>query len=732
MTKKKICVVTAARSEYGHMKWLIKDLSQTEGVELQLVVTGGHLSAEQGHTIDEIKADGMPIAKIVDAHVQNSTPKEITDTMGRMATGFSEAFAELEPDLLVVLGDRYELLPICSAAFMQRIPIAHISGGDITEGALDDGVRNAVSMMATYHFPSTKPSADNIARMRNSDKDIYIVGEPSLEAFNRIELWDRKKLAENLGLSESTKWVLCTFHSVTKESITSNINAAKNLINSLLLLKDKKYQVVITKANADLGGQQLNEYYETVAKDNPDFIKLFSSLGQLRYMSFMKQVELVIGNSSSGIVETPFHSVPTVNIGDRQKGRHICSNIIQSDSSFEGVNSAINKAISIQHNTFTDRFYWGDGNTAQYIIKVLTQNLVRSIGGGYEISPQLLQKAFMKQELGLGEIKDSTARQVLYRILQSNKLNAEYKDTLTDVYVPDFVCGCVYQAIEKSEKRIHYYHIDENFYDNFDFESLIRTIEKESTCKNSALIIINYFATLDTVKTVKKVKNLNTDLTVILDNVQSLYDMRINSGADYQFSSLRKWLPVPDGACVKVKTGEMSLPSLRYKTNISAIESITAGFLKNYKDFKEIQDKNYLSHFEKSEEIIDNSWDVQVSSFTSTILDNLNLEEIASKRRANAYTLCNLLLSNEKLNVVAENFIKLMDERPLMVPMFIPVFINNRDSVRKELMKNNIFCPIHWPDSKNEELSNRELSLVIDQRYDNFDMKKIADILNSL
>jgi UDP-hydrolysing UDP-N-acetyl-D-glucosamine 2-epimerase len=382
MNKKKICVVTAARSEYGHMKWLIHDLANTEGVELQLVVTGGHLSVEQGHTIDEIKADGMPIAKVVDAHVQNGNPKEITDTMGRMAAGFSEAFAELKPDVVVVLGDRYELLPICSAAFMQRIPIAHLSGGDVTEGALDDGVRNAVTMLATYHFPSTKPSADNIARMRGENKNIYITGEASLEAFNRINLLSRDQLADNLGLKVSTKWVLCTFHSVTRESVNRNLTTAHNLIESLLELRDKNYQVVITKANTDLGGKQLNDFYEEVAKEYPDFIKLFSSLGQLRYMSFMKQVELVIGNSSSGIVETPFHSIPAVNIGDRQKGRHQCSNIIQCDNSKEDITSSLNKTILMQRKKYSDCYYWGDGNTAQKIIKVLTKDLYKNIGGG--------------------------------------------------------------------------------------------------------------------------------------------------------------------------------------------------------------------------------------------------------------------------------------------------------------------------------------------------------------
>jgi UDP-hydrolysing UDP-N-acetyl-D-glucosamine 2-epimerase len=728
MNKMRICVVTAARSEYGHMKWLIHDLAHTEGVELQLVVTGGHLSVEQGHTVDEIKADGMPVSKIVDARVQNGNPKEITDTMGRMATGFSEAFAELKPDVVVVLGDRYELLPICSAAFMQRIPIAHLSGGDVTEGALDDGVRNAVTMLATYHFPSTKPSADNIARMRGENKNIYITGEASLEAFNRIDLLSRAQVADNLDLKVSTKWVLCTFHSVTRESVDRNLTTAHNLIESLLELRDKNYQVVITKANADLGGKQLNDFYEQVEKEYPDFIKLYSSLGQLRYMSFMKQVELVIGNSSSGIVETPFHSISTVNIGDRQKGRHQCSNIFQCDNSKEDITGSINRAILIQKRNYPDRYYWGDGKTAQKVIKVLTKDLYKNIGGGYEIIPEFLFPTCNTIEHGFGEIADSTARQTLYRILESrNSSSAE----ISDVYVPDYICGCVYEAINRAGMRIHYYHIDESFYQNFDYKALVSTIKKESDCKKTALIIVNYFATLDCVETVRIVKELNKDLTVILDNVQSLFDMRIDSGADYQFTSLRKWIPVPDGSAVKrIKGCELKPMELIQST--SAVESITAGFLKNYKNFPEIRDKDYLVHFEKGEELINSSWNVKVSSFTETILDNIDFDTVALQRRNNAYSLCEAIIKNKGYKDSAERIIRLLAERPSMVPMFVPVFIDNRDYVRHELMNNNIFCPIHWPDGKNKDLAVRELSLVIDQRYDENDMKKIADVLNSI
>ena len=216
---KKICVVTAARSEYGLLRWLIEDLRKSNEFDLQLVVTGGHLLNSQGHTIDQIRQDGNHISYVVDVGLDISTTALLAASMGRMAEGFADCFQRLQPDYLLVLGDRYELLPICNTAFVMRIPIIHLSGGDVTEGAIDDGIRNAVTMLATYHFPGTEQSAENISRMRGTNKNIWVVGEPGLDIFNRLPLWGRKALADNLGLNFSKKWILMTYHPETKESL---------------------------------------------------------------------------------------------------------------------------------------------------------------------------------------------------------------------------------------------------------------------------------------------------------------------------------------------------------------------------------------------------------------------------------------------------------------------------------------------------------------------------------
>jgi UDP-hydrolysing UDP-N-acetyl-D-glucosamine 2-epimerase len=365
---KKICFVTAARSEYGLLKWIMKDVDACPDMSLQLIVTGGHLLAEQGHTVDDIIADGFKIDETVDAHLDTSSDENIAASMGRMAQMFAATFSRLKPDILMVLGDRYELLPICNTAYVMHIPIAHISGGDVTAGAIDDGIRNAVTMLATYHFPGTEDSAANIRRMRGNSDNIWVVGEPGLDAFNRVTMMTRDELAENLNIDAGKKWVLMTYHPETRESLAYNIDAANNIINALDEYDD--IQVVMTYANADVGGQEINKILCQTAKKNKKFI-VIPSLGQRRYLSFMKQTVLVIGNSSSGIVETPILGITSINVGKRQFGRHICANVIPVSVELESIIAGLTEAFSnMQNNRVFDSF-WGNGNTAQKVVGIV-------------------------------------------------------------------------------------------------------------------------------------------------------------------------------------------------------------------------------------------------------------------------------------------------------------------------------------------------------------------------
>lgn len=365
---KNVCIITAARSEYGLLRWVIDGVYQDSEIELQLVVTGAHLSEEHGKTIRFIEEDGYPIAACVDMHLVSDNRKEIVRSMGYCSTGMADVLEQLQPDVVMVLGDRYELLPIVSAALVMGIPVAHLSGGDVTEGAIDNEVRNAVSMMSAIHFPGVEISAEKLRRMLGKDALIYTAGEPGLESFLRFDLMSRGELADNIGLDADKKWCLVTLHSETKLNLEENLGMVQNLFE--VMEQTKNVQFVISKANADFGGMQINEFWDKAVKQDTSKYHLFTSLGQRRYLSFMQQTMGVIGNSSSGIVEAPFLGIPVINIGDRQKGRHLCKNVIQSDRTKEAIEEAFNKIFTQPKIVDT---YYGDGHTSEFIITKLKE-----------------------------------------------------------------------------------------------------------------------------------------------------------------------------------------------------------------------------------------------------------------------------------------------------------------------------------------------------------------------
>lgn len=358
---KTVCVVTASRSEYGLLRPMMRLLKNSDVVDLKIIVTGSHLSPEHGMTIHDIEEDGFYVDKKVEMLLSTKTSVGIIKSMGLCSIGFADALDELHPDLLVVLGDRYELLPICSSALLMGIPIAHLSGGDITMGAIDDQIRNAITMMSSLHFPGTRDSAERIIKMIGTGKNVFPVGEPGLDNFYEISLMSREELANSLSLDIDKKWILLTLHPETKQSLTYNLLMAKNLITALSNVSG--CEIVITKANADIFGNEINTFFSNVTASKKQF-SLYSSLGQRRYLSFMKEVDFLIGNSSSGIVEAPFLGKPVINIGDRQLGRHICKNVICCSSSLLDIQQALDM---IDNHRIIDTFY-GDGCTSTKLL----------------------------------------------------------------------------------------------------------------------------------------------------------------------------------------------------------------------------------------------------------------------------------------------------------------------------------------------------------------------------
>jgi UDP-hydrolysing UDP-N-acetyl-D-glucosamine 2-epimerase len=373
MAKKKICIVTTSRAEYGVIRWLIDDVNKNVFFELQLVVTGSHLSPEFGSTYKEIEKDGFIINEKIEMLLSSLSTTGIAKSMGVCTFGFCDAFERLKPDLLIVTGDRYELLPICSTAVVMNIPIAHISGGDVTIGAIDNQIRNAITAMSIYHFPGTVDSGNRIIRMGVNPDYVFVVGEPALDNFNRLKILSRKKISEKFGLSIEKKWILLTYHPETKLSLEKNLLVIKNIIQCLKKINNT--QVIITKANADYGGVQINDYLKNEVLENNSTLFLYDNLGQLNYISLMKEIVCMIGNSSSGIIEAPSIKCPVINIGNRQKGRILSNNIISCKGTTEEITCAIQKLTSTDFfeklkNTKTPH---GKGHSTELIIQKLKQ-----------------------------------------------------------------------------------------------------------------------------------------------------------------------------------------------------------------------------------------------------------------------------------------------------------------------------------------------------------------------
>ena len=339
MTKKKIAVLTATRAEYGLLRPLIERLYADKDIELSLLVTGMHLSAEFGNTYQEILDDGFPIAAKIPILEESDSAEAISKTMANALEGFGRYFEEYRVDLLVVLGDRYETIAVCLAAMNARIPIAHLHGGEITEGAVDDAIRHAITRLSYLHFPCTQAYAQRIVQLGESPDRVFPVGALGVENIRKVPLLSKEELEASIGFSLEDAYAVVTFHPVTLED-----KSAESQFQALLeALDDFDMKYIITKANADAGGRVINQMIDQYALTH-DNVYAVASLGMRRYLSAVKYSAMVIGNSSSGIIEAPSFQVPTVDIGDRQRGRTAAASVIHCKTNREEIRRAMEEA----------------------------------------------------------------------------------------------------------------------------------------------------------------------------------------------------------------------------------------------------------------------------------------------------------------------------------------------------------------------------------------------------
>ena len=340
---RKVCVFTGTRAEYGLLRPLMEALRKDANIRLQVIASGMHLSPEFGLTVREIEKDGFEIQEKVEILLSSDSPVGLCKSMGLGLIGFSEALERLKPDVLVILGDRFEAFAVASSAMICRIPIAHIHGGEATEGLIDEPIRHAVTKMSHLHFTSTERYRQRVIQLGESPDRVFNVGALGLDNIAGMDLPGRTELEEKIGLSLQGDYALITFHPVTLEKNTAQ-GQFQEILDALSSRKDLR--LVFTKANADTEGRIINRMIDRYCAEHPERAKGFTSLGQFLYRSAMKHAAVVVGNSSSGIIEAPSFHVPTIDIGDRQKGRIATRSIIRCRPVEKEITEALDKALS--------------------------------------------------------------------------------------------------------------------------------------------------------------------------------------------------------------------------------------------------------------------------------------------------------------------------------------------------------------------------------------------------
>ncbi|MFZ4646221.1 MAG: UDP-N-acetylglucosamine 2-epimerase [Gemmataceae bacterium] len=366
---RKICVVTGTRAEYGLLRWVMEGIRTTPGLELQIIATGMHLSPEFGLTYREIEQDGFQIDYKVEMLLSSDTPVGLAKSMGLGMIGFGDALQELSPDLMLVLGDRFEIFAAVTAALVARIPVAHVHGGETTEGAFDEAIRHSITKMSHWHFVAAEEYRKRVIQLGEHPDRVFLVGGLGVDNIKRLKLLDRRVLEETLGFKFGSKNLLITFHPVTLED-TSAAAQMRELLAALESLEDTK--LIFTMPNADTGGRILIDMIEQFVATHPNSCA-YTSLGQLRYLSCMRNVDGVVGNSSSGLTEAPSFQIGTVNIGDRQRSRLKAKSVIDCFPERTKIVAALEELYSseFRNNLQHVENPYGIGGACEHIVDTL-------------------------------------------------------------------------------------------------------------------------------------------------------------------------------------------------------------------------------------------------------------------------------------------------------------------------------------------------------------------------
>jgi GDP/UDP-N,N'-diacetylbacillosamine 2-epimerase (hydrolysing) len=367
---RKICVVTGSRADYGLLRLVMKGIEAEPSLTLQIIATGMHLSPTFGLTYKEIEGDGFKIDQKVECLSSSDSPVAIAEATGKALSGCAKAFAELKPDLVLVLGDRFEIFAACSAALLARIPIAHIHGGEVTVGAYDEAFRHSITKMSSIHFVATEEYKKRVIQLGEDPSTVHLVGGLGVDAIKELKLLSKEDIEQRIGIKLANKSLLVTFHPATLEK-----QSPAEQINEILTALSNKPDptLIFTMPNADTGGLAIKEQIQNFVEKN-DNAYLFESLGQLNYLSCMAIVDGIVGNSSSGILEAPTLKVGTINIGDRQLGRTQSDSVINALANKESIEKSLKKLFSSEFklSLATCSSPYGEGGASRKILRVLS------------------------------------------------------------------------------------------------------------------------------------------------------------------------------------------------------------------------------------------------------------------------------------------------------------------------------------------------------------------------
>ena len=374
---RKICVVTGSRADYGLLRWVMQGIKDDPELNLQIIVTGMHLSPTFGLTYKVIEEDGFRIDAKVEILGSSDFPATITESMGLALAGTGKVFSELKPDLVVVLGDRFEIFAATAAALVAKIPVAHLHGGETTKGAFDEAFRHSITKMSHLHFVATSEYRCRVIQLGEDPKNVYLVGGVGIDSIKNLPLLSRKDLETQLGIEFGTKSLLITFHPVTLDAESPD-QQMRELLAALSHLHDTT--LIFTMPNADTGGRMLIKMIEEFVGQNKN-AKMFTSLGQLNYLSCISHVDGVVGNSSSGLTEVPTFKKGTINVGDRQLGRIQASSVINCEPKEEEIKRGIETLYSLdfKSNLATTINPYGEGGTSARIVKALKEASLEGI-----------------------------------------------------------------------------------------------------------------------------------------------------------------------------------------------------------------------------------------------------------------------------------------------------------------------------------------------------------------